>query len=156
MEGINTALFLDDISYVPVDAPKQELTLNGYNIYRNGTLLNGTPIVATTYDDAEASSTGEYTYRVTAVYDKGESDFSNALTVNSSTAITEMTSSRGEVYAAGRTIILSGIDGQSAGVWSTDGKCIWHSVGETSAMVNVSTGCYIVKVGSRTAKILVK
>lgn len=156
VEGINTALFLDDISYVPVDAPKQELTLNGYNIYRNGTLLNGTPVVATAYDDAEASSTGEYTYRVTAVYDKGESDFSNALTVNSSTAITEMTSSRGEVYAAGRTIILSGIDGQSAGVWSTDGKCIWHSAGESNAMVNVSTGCYIVKVGSRTAKILVK
>ena len=156
VEGINTALFLDDISFVPAGAQKQELAINGYNVYRNGAKLNATPLSATSYDDTEASSTGEYTYRVTVVYDKGESDFSNALSVNSTSAITETTASEGKVYVAGRTIVLSGIGSLKAGVWTVDGKCVWRSAGEKNAAVGVPTGCYIVKVGGRTAKVLVK
>lgn len=156
VEGINTALFLDDISFVPAGAQKQALAINGYNVYRNGAKLNATPLSATSYDDTEASSTGEYTYRVTVVYDKGESDFSNALSVNSTSAITETTASEGKVYVAGRTIVLSGIGSLMAGVWTVDGKCVWRSAGEKNAAVGVPTGCYIVKVGGRTAKVLVK
>ena len=156
VEGINTALFLDDISFVPAGAPKQELAINGYNVYRNGTLLNATPLSATSYNDTEASSTGKYTYRVTVVYDKGESDFSNALSVNSTSAITETTASESKVYVAGRTIVLSGIGSLTAGVWTVDGKCVWRSAGENYAAVGVPTGCYIVKVGGRTAKVHVK
>ena len=156
VEGINTALFLDDIKYVPVDAPKQELALNGYNVYRNGMLLNTAPVATTSYDDHEASTSEEYTYRVTAVYDKGESDFSNALTVNTATAITETSAAHGKVYVAGRNIMLSGIANQKAGVWTADGKCVWSSAGEPNAVVNVSAGCYIVKIGNSATKILVK
>ncbi|MDY3619713.1 MAG: hypothetical protein SO104_00935 [Prevotella sp.] len=36
------------------------------------------------------------------------------------------------------------------------GKRIWRSAGEKNAAVGVPTGCYIVKVGGRTAKVLVK
>ena len=93
---------------------------------------------------------------MTVVYDKGESDFSNALSVNSTSAITETTASEGKVYVAGRTIVLSGIGSLSAGVWTVDGKCVWRSAGEKNAAVGVPTGCYIVKVGGRTAKVLVK
>ena len=63
---------------------------------------------------------------MTVVYDKGESDFSNALSVNSTSAITETTASEGKVYVAGRTIVLSGIGSLTAGVWTVDGKCVWR------------------------------
>ena len=92
----------------------------------------------------------------TVLYDNGESDFSNALSVNSTSAITETTASESKVYVVGRTIILSGIGSLTAGVWTVDGKCVWRSAGEKNAAVGVPTRCHIVKVGGRTAKVLVK
>ncbi|NVO19300.1 MAG: C10 family peptidase [Bacteroidetes bacterium] len=46
--------------------------LAGYNIYRNDTLLNSSPIPVTFYHDAPVAN-GKQTYCVTAVYDNGES-----------------------------------------------------------------------------------
>lgn len=92
----------------------------------------------------------------TVLYDNGESDFSNALSVNSTSAITETTASESKIYVAGRTIVLSGIGSLTAGVWTVDGKCVWRSAGEKNAAVGVPTRCHIVKVGGRTAKVLVK
>jgi hypothetical protein len=48
------------------------LQLMGYNVYRNGTRLNSSVIVAMTYPDMNVPS-GEYEYCVTAVYAQGES-----------------------------------------------------------------------------------
>ena len=92
----------------------------------------------------------------TVLYDNGESDFSNALSVNSTSAITETTASESKIYVAVRTIVLSGIGSLKAGIWTVDGKCVWRSADEKNAAVGVPTGCYIVKVGGRTAKVLVK
>jgi hypothetical protein len=54
--------------------------LIGYNVYRlegaDFVLLNSEPITGTEYDDEDLAA-GEYTYRVTAVYDEGESLPSN-------------------------------------------------------------------------------
>jgi internalin A len=52
----------------------------GYNVYRNDVLLNASPISPTVYVD-ENLYNGTYDYYVTAVYDEGESDPSNTVTV---------------------------------------------------------------------------
>jgi len=52
----------------------------GFNVYRNDVILNTDPISPTVYVD-ENLYNGTYNYYVTAVYDEGESDPSNTVTV---------------------------------------------------------------------------
>ncbi len=54
------------------DAPEAE-SLTGYNVYRDNTLVTLNPVTDTTYTD-EYVVAGTHLYRVTAVYDAGESD----------------------------------------------------------------------------------
>lgn len=56
-------------------------TLKGYNIYRNGTKVNSELISTTSYYDKELAI-GTYTYNVTAVYEEGESEQSEASSVD--------------------------------------------------------------------------
>lgn len=56
-------------------------SLLGYNIYRNGQKINTQPYVATSYTNASLERNQTYTYYITAVYDEGESEPSNAVTV---------------------------------------------------------------------------
>jgi len=50
-------------------------TLQGYNVYRNGVLLNSAPITSRSYYDSEIPA-GEYSYQVKAVYNSGSSALS--------------------------------------------------------------------------------
>jgi hypothetical protein len=52
----------------------------GFNVYRDNVKINSTPITASEYTDMDLSE-GTYNYCVTAVYDEGESDCSNEVTV---------------------------------------------------------------------------
>lgn len=53
----------------------------GYNIYRNGTKVNETPVTGTSFTD-EIITSGTYNYTVTSVYANGESLESNGSTIN--------------------------------------------------------------------------
>jgi hypothetical protein len=53
----------------------------GYNVYRDGVKVNASLLTATTYTDAApAYNMGGYDYNVTAVFDEGESDYSDTFT----------------------------------------------------------------------------
>lgn len=67
---------LDDIIYIPTGQPRA-LKLLGYNVYRNGVLLNSEPVTETTYTTSRDLAGDDYF--VTAVYDKGESTASNVV-----------------------------------------------------------------------------
>jgi hypothetical protein len=54
--------------------------LLGYNVYRDGTVINQNPIPETTFLDP-ALANGTYSYDVTAVYDEGESTGAGAIEV---------------------------------------------------------------------------
>lgn len=64
------ALLVDDVTYEC--AGFDDLTLVGFNVYRNGTKLNDELIGEMEYFDATVPS-GTHTYHVTAVYEEGES-----------------------------------------------------------------------------------
>lgn len=64
-----TALLLDDFRYERAARPL-EVTFVGFNIYRDGELLNSTPIADTSFTDTTAEK-GNYTVKV--VYNTGES-----------------------------------------------------------------------------------
>lgn len=65
------ALLLDDVTYQP--AGKADLTLLGYNVYRDHTLLNTSLLPTPYFSDATAAEGETYEYCVTAVYREGES-----------------------------------------------------------------------------------
>lgn len=68
-------LFVDDIKYRKAGTG---LKLLGYNVYRDGTRLNASPITATKYTDNRSVDT-DVTYSVKAVYNTGESRAANAV-----------------------------------------------------------------------------
>ncbi len=73
------AMLFDDFTFVPDSTGKQDITLSGYNVYRDGVKITATPVTTTTLTDA--GTTGSHVYHVTAVYDKGESVLSNVAMV---------------------------------------------------------------------------
>lgn len=93
-------LMVDDISYVGVP-----LTLKGYNVYRDGELIGTVDATVTSFDDA---STTSHTYNVTAVFEEGESGFSNDVIVEGTTGIENVINgeTEGDVYdLSGRKLI---------------------------------------------------
>ena len=85
----------------------------GYNIYRNGLLLNPSPFFAFEYDDLNVIS-GQYAYCVRAVYPEGESDPVCA-TVDVAVGIGTVKTSPIEVYpnpATDRLVVYSDYTGQ--------------------------------------------
>ncbi len=58
-------------NYQPTVNNSRELM--GYNVYRDGEMLNDTPVAETEYTDENLAG-GTYSYEVTAVYTTGESD----------------------------------------------------------------------------------
>lgn len=64
-------MLLDDISYTTGDG-----TLMGYNVYRDGQLIDNVAATATSYIDATAGDT-DHAYTITALYSRGESAHSN-------------------------------------------------------------------------------
>lgn len=69
-------LFVDDITFAPDTlAATPDIMLYGFNVYKNGTRLNTALVSTPTFTDNNAQA-GD-TYRVTAVYDAGESVYSN-------------------------------------------------------------------------------
>lgn len=65
-------LMIDDVSFRPQRA-NLGMTLEGYNIYRNGAKLNATPVADTSYTDANGTVGETYEYCVTTVFSGGES-----------------------------------------------------------------------------------
>lgn len=68
------SMMLDDITYTSKGTPR-EYRLEGYNVYRNGTMLNSTPLTECSF--VTTRELERDAYFVTAVYDRGESVASN-------------------------------------------------------------------------------
>ncbi len=74
-------LFIDDFTYTPYGGATSGCTLRGYNVYRDGQKVNTALVESPAYTD-DAADDGAHTYCVTAVYDEGESFFSNEASVD--------------------------------------------------------------------------
>ena len=80
-------LMIDDFTYAPATTDEMPRTLTGYNVYCNGELIAFVPAPETSYTSEMGSS--DASYRVTAVYEEGESLPSNEVSIHS-TAIEEV------------------------------------------------------------------
>lgn len=84
------ALLFDSFNFTASTAPAVH---TGYNLYRNHELIAAAlPATQTSYTDSEAEEGKNHTYHLTALYDKGESNYSESATghIGTLTAVEEI------------------------------------------------------------------
>lgn len=140
---------VDDVTLRYASADPIKLTMQGYNIYRDGKLVNDTPHQALTFTDtADADS---HRYMVTAVYAEGESMPSEASSVES--GVSDIHDTEVSVIARNGKIEVTAPAEMPVTVCSTSG-IILHK-GRGCCSVAVASGVYIVKAGKSNYKIVV-
>lgn len=90
---------IDDVTYNADNGTRPGRELIGYNVYRDGEKMNSSVLTDNAYTD-EAPVTGA-SYTVTAVYDKGESDFSDEVTLKAATGVGATAADAGAATATG-------------------------------------------------------
>lgn len=145
---------VDDVTYSPAGVV-MELTIAGYNVYRDGVKLNADLVEATAYTDTNVAD-GEHNYGVTVVYDKGESAISNVVTVSVATGINGMATKSATISAANKMITVANAAGENVSICTIDGKVVYNAVASDAVSVPVEGGIYIVKVGKAVVKAIVK
>ena len=149
-------MVVDDVTYTPGTGLPDKFSLTGYNVYRDGVKMTATPVSGTSFADNIGSDKG-HAYAVTAVYNTGESRFSNVVTVGDITAVDGVETFKATVTAQYGTIFISNAEGQSVTVADASGKSVYNVRTATgNVAVPVAPGFYIVKVGKATKKIVVK
>lgn len=145
-------LFVDDVTYAPAGAEPIDLTLVGYNIYKNGVKLNEAPVTETSYVDAEGSA--DDLYQISVVYEQGETAATAA--VKAETAlIGKVEAGKANVKVEARSIIVTAAEG-NVNVYTADGKMVYNAAGEGRNVINVAPGVYVVKTGKLVEKVIVK
>lgn len=142
---------VDDVTLRLKSCDPIELTLKGYNIYRDGVLVNAEPVKELAYYDAFADNS-EHKYMVTAVYKEGESVPSEAWTVEA--GIDGVGSDGVSVAVADGRIVVKASADTPVTIYGISGVGIHNGMG--GCTVDVEAGVYIVKVGGEIVKLIVK
>ena len=151
------AVLIDDITYIASGSTPEKVQLQGYNVYRDGVKLNNELIGDTQFVDETAEEGKEYTYYVTAVWDKGESGLSNAATIIASSGIGCIDTAELDIYASRGAICIDGGTGQRVAVFTTTGTCVGMAVVDGDIEIPVpAAGIYIVKTENSVKKLVVK
>lgn len=150
------ALFVDDITFTVSD---EVLALQGYHLFRNGSALNSEPLTASAFhDEMENLEPGEYTYGVTTVYDKGHSGLSNmeCVVLPVVSGVDQTVTGKAIVIAERGYITVRGVAGVDVSICNAAGLSLYHGVPEGNLRLAAPAGVYMVKIGSRNAKVVVK
>ncbi len=127
---VNSAIFFDDISYIPEGSAAQTFVVKGYNVYRDGQLITATPVTTPTITDSDVEWNKTYTYRVTVVYDQGESDFCAPLTLSLTTGI---------------STVVAGQADKTSGIYGIDGRYLGRDFGALPRGIYIRNGKKVVK-----------
>lgn len=125
------AMYIDDIKFQAAPVVPEDFKLEGYNVYRNGEKVNETLVTETTFKD-KVTEDAMYTYRVSAVYNYGESRHSEPVEV---------------------VVKDSGVEDITA----PQGPATYYNLqGMKVSESNMVPGIYIKTVGNRAQKVIVK
>lgn len=144
-------LMLDDFTYTPA-AENANLSIIGYNVYDNGVKLTAEPVAECEY--LHKVKDGKHSYVVTAVFDKGESA-PCAPFVMSTSGIADMLGAISVKTAPGKVVVFGAAD-KKVQVVAADGKVVYSAEGTARTEVSLLPGVYVVKAGSKIAKVVVK
>lgn len=137
-------ILIDDITYTPARLPQ----FKGYNVYRN----NSAAWFGTQTSWAMPEGGGRFA--VSALYDMGESAFSNAVEVSGVDNVSGDSSVR--VSGGKGSITVTGCDGSRVRIFAANGQEMVNTRVTDRAEWNVSAGVYVVSVDGKAVKVLVK
>ncbi|MDE5773606.1 MAG: choice-of-anchor J domain-containing protein, partial [Muribaculaceae bacterium] len=146
--------FVDDVNMILKNGPVNLATLRGYNIYRDGQKLNASPVSSPLYLE-EGALAGNQAYRVSAVYDKGESRASDIATLDPS-GIGNVMAAGFLAYAQDGVIYVAGAEGAQVNIYAADGTTIHSGIATSTLSVAVNPGIYMVRSGKSTVKVIVR
>lgn len=146
-------LMIDNIDYVPAQPPVE---LWGYNVYRNGERI-ATEHAENTFTDRDGEFEKPYSYNVTAVYSQGESVYSNTVVSGRSgiDCVTEGDTNV-KINPADGIVVIEGAEGQILTVHSVDGKLFYNFRATAIERLPLHPGFYVVRAGSKSAKIRIR
>nr|MDE6498794.1 choice-of-anchor J domain-containing protein [Muribaculaceae bacterium] len=147
------ALLLDDFSFIPAGATA-DLSIVGYDVYRDGVKITAEPVEECEYTDTETAD-GEHSYVVVTIYTTGISAPSNAVTLTYD-GIADATAAGIAITAGKGTITVTGAEGKLLTVAAADGKLYFNGAAAARQTVAAPAGIYVVKAGQKIAKVAVK
>lgn len=147
----NDGIFFDDLKFVQGTKP---VVLQNYNIYRNGEFIGTSE--ECTYTDEDVSIGNDYVYNISAVYDRGESLWSNEATAQITAGLGNIKNANASVCTTKGGIIVNE-DNAFVKVVSSSGALIYAgTVSNGKKMIAVPSGLYIVQVNGVACKVCVK
>ncbi len=150
-------MLLDDITYIPAGSQPISLELQGFNVYRDGKLVNSELVTENEYADTETEEGQDYTYAVTAVWDKGESALSNTVVVKAKASIECATGTTLTITATDGGLRIDGGNGEYVQVYNIAGLYVGAATAQGSVFIPTpGNGLYLVKAGGKVAKIAVR
>ncbi|MDE6285658.1 MAG: hypothetical protein K2L99_01530, partial [Muribaculaceae bacterium] len=147
-------LMLDDFTFAAAGGTSADLSILGYDIYRNGEKINDEPVDECEYLDADAPD-GTLSYSVITVYTAGISAPSNIAEVEYD-GIADATAAGIAITAGKGTVTVTGAEGKQLTVAAADGRIYFSGTAEARHTVAVPSGICVVKAGSKIAKVAVK
>ncbi len=145
-------LFIDDITYNKHDGSPDAATLKGYNVYRNGERINDGLVAENRYSDNSIAEGQKYSYRVTAVYEEGESAYSNEATVNYG-GVYDLSVAGVKITTEGSVLTVEMPSPTNVAVYSMDGRTVCNEANTSKLVRSLPQGIYIVKAGATVKKI---
>lgn len=145
-------LMIDDVTY-EAGSTTSNLSIVGYDVYRDGLKLTEQPTGECEFVDANATE-GEHTYQVVVVYNRGISAPSNSVTVEVSGLANIEAGVR--VSTADGCIIVAGAEGRNLVVNAINGTTVYAGTADATTRVAVAGGVYLVKVDSAVTKVIVR
>ncbi len=143
-------LYIDDITYRPA---QNKLTVQGYNIYRNGEKINETLVDAeTTYYQVTSITDGEV-YQVTAVYNQGESILSNPYIIGGA-SVEDIERQAAQVIGTQGHIIIRNAQSLPVAIYTMSGELRY--IGEGDVTIALARGFYIVRISNQVVKVIVR
>jgi len=147
-------LCVDDVTYSPKGASFVAMNLLGYNIWRNGKKINETLVTEPAFKDIVPNNSDSFSYQVTAVYDLGESGASNKVNVGKSSSVSNIDQDNAMVYVSDDAIVVKNAGDCAVSVNHIDGRVVYKDHGD--ARIEVAPAIYVVTVGSKAVKVIVR
>ena len=144
-------LGIDNVTYYPMPQLEDGLQITGYNIYRDGMLIGQSTAESFTDDSAQESDPH---YAVSAVYgDRGESALCDAITVDNTSGISNVTERLTVNTVNGLSI--TGTNGNDVEIYNASGMKVASYNGDVNNIV-LSPNMYIIRTCGKSFKVVIK
>ena len=149
VSNVQFVLYVDDVTYRPATS---NLSLKGYNVFRDGKKLNTELITKPAYEEVFPGD-DTYTYQVNAVYANCESILSNKVALDKTSSVDEIMNSQVEVVSLDGMVNIHGAEQKPVVIFTPEGLPVFQGEGDVS--VALQNGIYIVKVAEEVFKVSV-